>query len=224
MIIYYTVIISMFTLAAIDLKTSNDSCYYMGYRKMQKWTAFFMIAILALVAGLRYNVGTDYYNYYTGYYYFKTASLQLNDEPGIKIIAKLASLLYDDPGMMMFLAAVITVVLMTVTIVRNSEMGWISIMLYIFLCCWHGCFNGVRQYLAAAVLFAGHCFIKKRKLVYWCIVVFIASMFHITAVVGLIFYFFPQIKISLKQVVLSVTLIYIGTRAYDFWFHRFFEK
>lgn len=215
MIVYYTVIVSMLVLAAIDFQTSNESCYYMGYRKMQKWTAFLMIATLALVAGLRYNVGTDYYNYYASYDYFKSVSLQLNDEPGIKIFARIASFIYDDPGTMMFLAAVITVILMTVTIIRNSEMCWLSMMLYILLCCWHGCFNGVRQYLAAAVLFAGHCFIKERKLVYWCIIVFIACMFHITAVVGIVFYFFPKAEISLKQVVFSIIFIYAGIKVYD---------
>lgn len=215
MIVYYTVIISICVLAMIDFQTSNEHCYVMGYRKMQKWIASIIIVILSLVAGLRYNVGTDYHNYYVSYNDFKNVSLQLNDEPGIKVIARIASFIYDDPGTMMFLAAVITVILLTVTIVRNSEMCWLSLMLYVLLCCWHGCFNGVRQYLAAAILFAGHYFIKEKKLVFWCMVVFVASMFHVTAVIGLVFYFFPRIKISFKQIVLSIIFIYIGMQAYD---------
>lgn len=172
MVVYLVVIASMFLLAGIDVQTSSTLEYAGEYRKPQKVVAFLMVAILALVAGLRYNVGTDYYNYYSSYNSFKEASLQIYDEPGIKIIARIASKIYDDPGTMMFLAAVITVVLMTVTIIRNSEMYWLSIILYIFLCCWHGCFNGVRQYLAAAILFAGHFFIKEQKFGWWCFVVF----------------------------------------------------
>ena len=215
MLVYYIVITSMLLLAGIDMQTKHTRSNVVEYRKPRKWVAFLMVTILALVAGLRYNVGTDYYNYYASYNFFKTASLELNDEPGIKIIARIASVFYDDPGTMMFLAAVITVVLMTVTIIRNSEMYWLSIMLYIFLCCWHGCFNGVRQYLAAAILFAGHFFIKEKKFGWWCGVVFLASMCHITAVVGIIFYFFPKTKISVKQLILSLFFIYVGLQVYD---------
>ena len=41
-------------------------------------------------------------------------------------------------------------------------------MLYIFIGAWHGSFNGMRQYLAAAILFSGHRFIKERKFKEYC--------------------------------------------------------
>lgn len=44
---------------------------------------------------------------------------------------------------------------------------------------------------------------------------FLASMCHITAVIGIVFYFFPKTKISVKQIILSILLIYIGLQAYD---------
>lgn len=215
MIIYYIVMISMLLLAVTDKWIGSTNINQSSDNKIQKGTAFLMTLILALVAGLRYNVGTDYSNYYASYLSFKTLPLKLNDEPGIKVIARVAAIIYDDPGTMMFLAAVITVTLMVVTILRNSEMPWLSVMLYILLCCWHGCFNGVRQYLAAAVLFAGHYFIKEKRLGCWCLLVFLASMFHITAVIGIVFYFFPKIQISFKQIIISTICIFIGMKAYD---------
>lgn len=177
--------------------------------------AFLMIAILVLVAGLRYGVGTDYFAYYRGYEQYKGEALSILDEPGIRVLARISSVVYDDPAMMMFLAAAITVILMTVTIVRNSEMYWFSLLLYIFLGCWHGCFNGVRQYLAAAVLFAGHCFIKERKLLKWLVIVLIAAMFHITAVIGIVFYLYAQIKVSYKNIILSALAAFVGINLYD---------
>lgn len=210
MVTYYIVIASLIGLICIN-ESSNRNLT----QRPQKIIVFLMISILALVAGLRYNVGTDYYNYYSSYDYFKSASLAINDEPGIKIIARISSLIYDDPATMMFLAAVITVILMTTTVIRNSDMYWLSILLYVFLCCWHGCFNGVRQYLAAAVLFAGHCFIKERKFLKYIIIVFMAAMFHITAIVGILFYFYPQIKISFRNILISIVVAFIGTRLYD---------
>lgn len=180
-----------------------------------KLIIFFMVAILVLVAGLRYGVGTDYFAYYRGYEQYKKEMLSLLDEPGIRVIARVSSVIYDDPATMMFLAAAITVILMTVTIVRNSHMYWFSLFLYIFLGCWHGCFNGVRQYLAASVLFAGHCFIKERKLLKWILIVLIAAMFHITAVIGIVFYFYAHIKVSYKNIILSALAAFIGINLYD---------
>lgn len=214
MFVYYVVIGCMCCLVIMDeyvkQRTSNTLKI-----KPQVFTSICIVSILALVAGLRYNVGTDYYNYYAAYDHYKEAPLILNDEPGLKVIARLSSKIYDDPATMMFIAAVVTVILMVITILRNSDMFGLSILLYIFLGCWHGCFNGVRQYLAAAVLFAGHHCIKEKKFLQWCVVVFLASMFHITAIIGVFFYFFPKIKISFKQLFLSIIGIYVGLQVYE---------
>ena len=72
------------------------------------------IIILAAVGGLRYYVGTDYGSYYHGYpKYAESVMERINtwDEPGIAVIAKIVSLVYDDPGAFMFANTVITVFL-----------------------------------------------------------------------------------------------------------------
>lgn len=214
MIVYYTVIASLFLLAANDRLLSNNS-KSSGERKPNIITRILMVTALFCVAGLRYNVGTDYYNYYASYDFFKTAPLSINDEPAIKIVARIAEQIYDAPGTMIFLAAAFTVILMTVTIIKNSDMYWFSIILYVFLGLWHGCFNGVRQYMAAAVLFAGHRFIKDKKFVPWCIVVFLATMCHVTAIIGILFYFYPKLKISVKNILISIIAALIGINLYD---------
>lgn len=217
--VYYLLILNMFLLFGVNYQINVRHTGSSKQQLIQNGIKILVVSILALVAGLRYNVGTDYYNYYISYEFFKTSPLVLNDEPGIKIIARIASYIFDEPATMMFLAAVITVVLMTVTIIQNSDIYWISIILYIFLGCWHGCFNGVRQYLAAAILFAGHHLIKEKNFFKWCVIVFFASMFHITAIVGILFYFFSKTKISIKQVVISFIVIYFGIQAYDLVFN-----
>lgn len=199
------------------------NAYYLQHAKVNtvqnekptKVVSFLTISVLALVAGLRYRVGADYEYYYTSYGGFKRAELNIFDEPGFKFLARLSERIYDAPATLLFIAAFITVVLMAVTVLRNSEMYWLSILLYIFLGEWSGCFNGIRQYLAVAVLFAGHCYIKEKKFWRWMLVVFLAMLFHITAVVGIVFYFYPRIKLSLKNICLSVLLVFIGIRVYD---------
>ena len=214
MTVYEIVIASMIVLAANDVLLLHGDKVRGSY-KPKKITLFLMIAILALVAGLRYNVGTDYYNYYSSYSYFKEAPLALNEEPGIKLIARLSAFLYDDPATMLFLAAVITVSLITITIFKNSDLYWLSILLYIFLGVWHGCFNGVRQYLAAAVMFAGHGFIKQKKFAQWCAIVFLAMMCHVTAIIGILFYFYPRLNLTFRNACVSILAAIIGINLYD---------
>ena len=197
--------------------------YYVGHGKTNvvlkerptKEVSFFIVSVLVLVAGLRYRVGADYVYYYTSYEGFKKAELNIFDEPGYKILARISGKIYDDPATVLFLAALITVSLMTITVIRNSEMYWISILLYIFLGEWSGCFNGIRQYLAIAILFAGHCYIKEKKFWHWLMIVFIAMLFHITAIVAVAFYFYPQMKISLKNIFFSVLVVFMGLQVYD---------
>lgn len=184
-------------------------------QRPMKAVIFFVVSVLVLVAGLRYRVGADYVYYYTSYDGFKKAELNIFDEPGYKILAKISEKIYDDPATVLFLAAFITVSLMTVTVIRNSDMYWISILLYIFLGEWSGCFNGVRQYLAIAILFAGHGYIKKKKFWHWLMIVFVAMLFHITAIIGIVFYFYPRIKVSLKNIFLSVLIVFMGLQVYD---------
>ncbi len=96
MSVYYMVIVSMILLVAIDMKIKENGSAILADSKPHRLVVFVMISILALVAGLRYNVGTDYSNYYNSYNYFKVESLALNDEPGIKVIARIAKIIYDD--------------------------------------------------------------------------------------------------------------------------------
>lgn len=208
--VYWLVIVGLLVITACNEFSGNVIS-----NKPRKISMITMVTLLALVAGLRYKVGADYWSYYSSYDYFKTAELSIFDEPAIKIIARVAARIYDDPATMLFLAAAITVCVMATTVIKNSEMYWFSILLYVFLGCWHGCFNGVRQYLAAAVLFAGHHFIKEQKFPKWCLVVFVAAMCHITAVIGLLFYFYPKIRTSVVSVVSSLAVAFVAMGMYD---------
>lgn len=208
-------------LAVLCIIFVGDACFrerhhiYLQTRKPMPITAFFIVTILALVAGLRYGVGSDFHYYYSAYSSYATMELNLLDEPGIKVIARLAMHVHDDPATFIFLAACITVCLMVITLLRNSDAYWLSVLLYIFLCDWSGCFNGIRQYLAVAILFAGHSFIREKKGWKWLLVVMLAMLFHISAVLGLLFYFYPRIRLSVKNVIISAIAAYFGLRLYD---------
>lgn len=156
-------------------------------------------AILAMVAGLRWGVGTDFYTYVQLYSRYKTEvleSFRTFDEPGSKLLAWIASKIYDDPAMFFLLASLITVGLTLWCYRKHSIAVAMSFALFIFVGVWHGSFNGVRQFLAAAIILAAHRLAVDRKPLKYALAVLLAASFHLSAVVMLLLYFLPNRKLK----------------------------
>lgn len=225
MSVYYITIISVFytsLLTQVVNKKKLDS-FLVNKQKMQNNSIFVFItaAILICVAGFRSGVGTDYWQYASGYdKYISNIWNAIFDfkEPGINIIAKISSLIYDDYSMMFFIASTITVGLSVWTISKYSNTFAFSILLYIFTGAWNGSFNGVRQYLACAVIFAGHRYIIDRKFIKYVFVVLMASAFHITAIVMIMLYFIPLKTIDFKKITLLTIAVILALYSYDIVF------
>lgn len=164
--------------------------------------------ILIFISGLRYRVGTDYMAYYRNRVTdIKTVweSLISFKEPGIKLLSFLSHSFYDDGQSLIFLSALITIGLYCSTIYRYNTMYLIAMLLYLFLGDWQGSFNGVRQYLAAAILFAGHRYIYNRNFPKYLSIVIVATLFHSSAIVMIIPYFLFARKADITQ--LGILLI-----------------
>ncbi len=168
--------------------------------------AFTAIALI-FVAGLRYAVGTDYFAYLNIYKQYANEfwdSILTLDEPGFKFICWISVLIGGDGFTAIFLASLVTVFLFLRTIYKNTDMLLPATLLYIFLGCWHGAFNGIRQYLAAAVIFAGVRFIKEKKFWKYAFIVFIAFLFHSSALIMIFPYFIARNKISLPNILFLI--------------------
>lgn len=180
--------------------------------------------VLILVGGLRWRVGTDYWEYswgYEGYVKEVWGKLISYDEPGIRIIAWISSHIYDDYGTMFFLFSIVTISLFVITIYKySSKMFVFSILLFIFIGAWHGSFNGVRQFAACAIIFAGHRLIFERKLWKYLLVILIAGMFHLSAIGMLLLYFVPKKELELKHlaILLGGTFLLINSYGIIFEF------
>lgn len=178
----------------------------------------FATSVLVIVAGFRWFVGTDYGTYFYGYEerierWFEYL-IEYN-EPGLNILAKIGSLIYDSPITMFFLASLVTIFLYTNTIKKYSNVFLISMCLYLFVGSWHGSFNAVRQYLAAAVLFAGHRFIFEKKLFKYILVVLVAMAFHRTAIIMLPIYFLVGKRFTWKNIGIVIVVVGIIRLSYD---------
>lgn len=183
--------------------------------------ALLLALALILVAGFRYRVGTDF----TAYYRMRVADWKqvFQDfvgfsEGGFTLLSKLSSLVWDNGQSLIFVSAAITIGLYAWTIYRYSPMYLLSMLLYLFLGHWQGSFNGIRQYLAAGILFAGHPLILEKKLWQYLLMVLAASTFHVSAVVMILPYFLLNRKSDITQLVLLAVGAIIIRFSYEYVF------
>lgn len=176
-------------------------------------------AVLVAVAAFRWRVGVDYWQYelsYQDYTRLSWGDLDLLHEPGIRVIAKLCAAVNDDPATMFAVASILTVGLTVYTICRNAQSVPLALLLYILAGAWQGSFNGVRQYLACAIVFAGHKFIIERRLSPYVATVLVASLFHISALAMLLAYWIPRRRLRLAQAILLLVVAAIAVNSYAF--------
>ncbi len=204
-IVYPIVLISVATFGY--LAENNPKCRIKKNGKIiigpDPGAAILLTIVLILVSGLRYRVGTDYFSYYyrrvpewKGVLY----NLLHFKEGGFSLLVKLSRIIYDHSQTLIFISAAITIGLFCWTIYHYNSMFLLSIMLYVLAGEWQEGFNGIRQCMAAAIVFAGHRLILEKKIWQYCVVLFVASTIHATAVVMIIPVFLFNRKADLKQI------------------------
>ena len=176
---------------------------------------------LALVAGLRYNVGTDFWNYYR----WRALSWQTLwrrvlafREPGFELLVKLVRAVANHGQSVILVCAILTVTLYGRVYHRYARRYMLAMLLYLFLGMWQGCFNGIRQYLAAAILLSGHRLMLERKFWKYCAVVLLASLFHASALIMIVPYFLYGRRPNATQVLLLAAGAALIRLSYDLVF------
>lgn len=173
--------------------------------------------ILIAVAAARWHVGADYWDYERGFtrrVATPLSSLGVFDEPGLYIVAKFAAMIRNDPAIMFGLVSAATIGLIVWTFYRSTQAFAMAILLFVITSNWQGTFNGIRQFVAVAILFAGHSFIINRHPKRWLLVVLLATLFHVSALIMFALYWMPRRRLTVMQIVLLLTISLIGLNAY----------
>lgn len=177
-----------------------------------------MTLTLVFTAGLRFNVGTDFGAYYKGLETFGNRlnqSLRELDEPGLPILATIVGWFTDDGAYFIFACSFITICLIMITTIKHTDCFTFACLLFVFTGIWHGTFNGVRQYLAAAIAFSAHRLILERKFKKYALAVFVAFCVHKSAIIMIIPYFILGNRISFRNVLLLMLGTFILSANYD---------
>jgi transmembrane protein EpsG len=174
--------------------------------RSNKILMFLSIVTLVLISGLRDNIGDTYF--YMHSYKIKDFELQnikFEGDFGFNILQALLQKISHDPQILIFTVALFTNLLIVMVLYKYSRMIEISLFVYITSGMYLVSMNGIRQYLAAAIVFTATKFILQGNFVAFIVVVLLGSTIHQTALIFIPIYFIVRRKAWTKE-----TLVLLG--------------
>jgi|GEM_PF-1658533 len=172
--------------------------------------------VLILIGGLRKNVGSDfgvYWNFFRGYGSFPGyMNMSLwdtfqADEGGFWAIATVVGWFTKDEQVVFFVCQAIIVLCIVPTLAKYSNNLSLSVFLYLATFDYFSSFNGVRQWVAAAIVFASLPLLKERKMIRYFLLCLFAYTFHNTAILMIPVGLFVLTKPTSKWNILGLTAV-----------------
>ncbi|MFD0961396.1 EpsG family protein [Paenibacillus chungangensis] len=175
---------------------------------------------LVLVSGLRNNIGdTFFYMHAYKITDYDWAFIWREKDKGFNILQLLLQQITDDPQLLIMTTALITNILIVAVMYQYSRLLELSLYLYITSGAFIVSMNGLRQYLAAAILFAGTKFLLEGRWKPYMLLVLLASIFHQSALILAPLYFIVRLKAWTKL----TTLLLAGAIAIVLGYNYFSE-
>lgn len=205
--IYYigvNIIICFFSVLIYGLNSSKKLSNKLGQRQNVIFL-FCSFLILVFFSGFRGDFTSDYKNYaslfhtYNLYSWPDVLTINFYQEKGYVVFSRLIGEFTSDPMYLMLCSSILIVLLFFKEIKRESRTVWLSILLFINIGAYYTSFNIMRHIMAVAIIFAGSKFIYNRKFLKFLATVFIASLFHTTAIVFIPFYFILDVKYNKRN-------------------------
>lgn len=150
--------------------------------------AFFFL--LAISSGFRYGVGTDYFSYVK--YFDKSIAGQKVAEPGFTLLSILLDKLHLNSQSIFLVFAIFTMIFFYkgINFYTKSEFTYKPVLYLIFLIfTFFPSLNGMRQALAAAIIFYASKYLVEKKHIRFSLWVIVAMLFHFSSVIFLLLSF-----------------------------------
>lgn len=181
----------------------------MDYYSQHNIGLFLSAIVLAVVAGIRYNVGYDYQSYYV--YYQSGQNIGDGDrfQWGFILLNKIAHFFHFSFFDFQFLFACLTIGLLAVFLYKNIPAGISGLgMLYYFSrFFWTRDLGQIRSSLASVICLYSLKYIKERKPIPFLIVILLAGSIHKGAYIFIFAYIFANyIDHSVSMIEVSVIL------------------
>ena len=179
---------------------------------------FIFIALVSLIAvsGFRYKVGTDYSQYAEIYTVFApNVVISEESEPGFMALCKFLTNYSMDPQIMFLVTSIINNLLIVLIIRKYSTKFELSMFLYITTFIYYSTMNGLRQWMAAVIIFSGYKYLLNRDFKIYLVFILIASTMHLSALIMIPVYFIVNNKTLSKQNLIIVVAFIIASFFYE---------
>lgn len=151
---------------------------------------YIALASMVVVAGLQNNIGdTVYYMHSFQLQQYSWDDVKFGKDAGFILLQIAIQSFTDDPQVLVFITALITNVLVIVTFYYYSRILELSLYVYIASGLFLVSMNGIRQFLAAAIIFAATRFLISGHWKAYIGIVLLASTIHQSALIMIPIYF-----------------------------------
>lgn len=158
--------------------------------KPNKALVFFVMTSMVLVAGLQNNVGdTVYYMHSYNITQFNLETIKFEGDFGFNLYQMVLQSVSSDPQLLIFMTALLTHVLIIAVFYNYVKLFELSVFVFIASGLYTVSMNGIRQFLAAAIIFTATKYLIEGHFKKFAIIVLLAATIHTSALVFLPLYF-----------------------------------
>ena len=201
---WFIYIISILS-TSIGVKVFENKHYINNTKKFYTIGYFSMSLIPIVLSAIRYNVGTDYINYYNQFYLMKFNGIsEITKYKGnIEIIPAfiryLTNNIFNNPFIFFYITSAFVIISVFIAFYKRRKYIPVSYAILMFLCLEFGSsLNIIRQYMAIGIILIAYTYLENKSKFKFIIAVIIAGLCHRTAYSLLIIY--PLVSIRHKEI------------------------
>ncbi|MEK0174679.1 EpsG family protein [Tetragenococcus halophilus] len=209
MLLHIGIIVLFFLLGTFinDSKLKNGNKIYL-------FITFFVLYIMSAFRSI--NIGNDTRDYFLMYENFgrtdNILSMPSDIEVGYRVLNKFLYSLNPSPVLLTSITSLFVLGSIFFFIYKNSEIPWLSVMLFINLRTFYFTLSGIRQSIALAIILISYKYLKQGNFWKFVSLVILASTFHTSSLLFLIIY--PMSRMRVKQKIIA---LYFGVSVVFFF-------
>ncbi|QGQ47226.1 EpsG family protein [Metabacillus sediminilitoris] len=196
MTVLWAMLLTVFILAFLSryIPVQSATLHY-TYIKPNKFMIILALTCIVLVSGLRNNIGDTYF-YMQSYEIqdFTWDHILENKDPGFGVLQMLLKNISNDPQLLIFITALVTNILIVVTLYKYTKMIELSIYVFITSGMFTVSMNGIRQFFAASIIFWATKYLLDGNFKRYFFIILFASTFHESALILIPIYFIVRRK------------------------------
>jgi transmembrane protein EpsG len=194
---------------------STGNSYYQ-YSRPNKILVSFCFVSLVIVSGLRSNIGdTFFYKHAYTINQFTWDYILNSKDIGFGILQMILKVISDDPQILLLTTAFITNLLIVLVLYKYTKQFELSLYVYITGGLFLVSMNGIRQFLAAAIIFTATKYLISGKWKQYMMIVLVGATFHLSALILIPIYFIARFKAWSKATFLLIFVSIIIVISYN---------